>query len=287
MTDDATPENPETADAEAPESPEPEGAAADADSPTPQEEAADGDAADAKADTGTPSPNAEKASEKKAVSTPKRSAPGDTAGRAPARAAAEPARAAAPSSTRTVALTVVVTLLAILAGVSTFFAFRYHGELRDTQQAAADRTHAEDVAGKYATSVSSPNYNDLAPWLSALKANASEDVAKRFDAIAETMRQILVPMRYVATGSKLVVTKVTNEADGTYKVTAVVEVSATTVVAPQGTVATTAYDITVDRDQDWKITDVGTQAGGFPGTGAAPGGATPSSPAAPAPAPGG
>ncbi|MDP0399672.1 hypothetical protein [Tsukamurella strandjordii] len=188
--------------------------------------------------------------------------------------------AGAPRTGKAVALTVIVALLAVAAAVSTYFALDYRGQARDLQQSAADRARAEEIAGKYGVGASTLDFNDLAPWLRSMKDGVSDELAKKMDGIAETMRQVVTAVRLQSTG-KLVVTKVTDEANGVYKVATVVDMSATSVQAPQGTVTTTAYVITVDRNQDWKITDYGNSLGNTP---VPVGGAAPA-PAQPVPSP--
>ncbi|WP_343930799.1 hypothetical protein [Tsukamurella strandjordii] len=195
-------------------------------------------------------------------------------------AAPATAGAGAPRTGKAVALTVIVALLAVAAAVSTYFALDYRGQARDLQQSAADRARAEEIAGKYGVGASTLDFNDLAPWLRSMKDGVSDELAKKMDGIAETMRQVVTAVRLQSTG-KLVVTKVTDEANGVYKVATVVDMSATSVQAPQGTVTTTAYVITVDRNQDWKITDYGNSLGNTP---VPVGGAAPA-PAQPVPSP--
>ncbi|ADG80747.1 Mce-associated membrane protein OS=Tsukamurella paurometabola (strain ATCC 8368 / DSM / CCUG 35730 / CIP 100753 / JCM 10117 / KCTC 9821 / NBRC 16120 / NCIMB 702349 / NCTC 13040) OX=521096 GN=Tpau_4178 PE=4 SV=1 [Tsukamurella paurometabola] len=197
---------------------------------------------------------------------------------------AEPA-VAAPGTTRAVALTLVITLLAVAAGVATFFALHYRGQVNDMEQAAADRARAEDIAGKYGVNAATVDFNDIAPWLQNLKSGVTDQVAKRVDGAAEVMRMVVVPVRLQSKG-KLVGTKVSDEANGVYKVMVVIDTDATSLQAPQGTTTTTAYTITVDSNQNWLMSDIGNALSGGSGQGSgtsAPTGAP--TPPAEAPAP--
>ncbi|KXO93441.1 hypothetical protein ACFWXB_16040 [Tsukamurella tyrosinosolvens] len=158
--------------------------------------------------------------------------------------------------TGTAVLTVAATALVSAAATSTYFAVDYHGKVRTIEQSAADRYRAESIAGTYAASASTVDFDDIAPWLAAIKKGVTDQVAKRFDGVAETMRQVVVPLRVKAKGT-LVGAKVTEEVDGVYRVMAVVDVVATSLQAPQATTTTSAFTIVVDRNQNWLMSDVG------------------------------
>lgn len=187
-----------------------------------------------------------------------------------------------PATRSTVALTLVITLLTVAAMAAGFLAFRFHGQTQDLQRANADRARAEDIAGKYGVAAATLSYQDLAPWLKGLRTGVSDELATRWDGVAETLRQVLVPLQLESTGS-LISAKVNGEAKGVYQVVTVVDVAAKSVQAPQGTVTTSAYTMSVDSNLDWKITAVGN-----PTSGSAlpiPGGIAPTTPAPSAAAP--
>lgn len=191
-----------------------------------------------------------------------------------------------PSSTKAVVLTVLVMLLVIAAGTSGYFAVKYRGEVRSMQQADTDRARAEDIAGKYAVNAATMDFNDLAPWLKAMKTGVSDDLSKKYDGVAELVRQVMVPLRMQSTGT-LLLAKVTAEVNGVYEVTSVIEVSAKSLQAAQGTQTTSAYKVSVDRNQNWLITSAGDSTSNTP----LPSGSTPTVPQeqpvpAPTPAPG-
>ncbi|GAA1074473.1 hypothetical protein [Tsukamurella spumae] len=188
-------------------------------------------------------------------------------------AADEPERPAS-GRRRSIVLTIVVTVLTVAVIALSVTAYLQHRASDQDHRRAADRAHAEQLGTNYAVKAATLNYNDLTPWLNAMKTGVTPTLAAKYDAIAEQMRQVLVPLRMVATATP-VVAKVSSEVGGVYQVKVVVDVSAQSAQSPQGTLSTTAYTITLDRDQNWVITEVGDPASG-PAVGAATTSAAPS-----------
>ncbi|MEP9393665.1 hypothetical protein ABLE94_15605 [Gordonia sp. VNK1] len=211
-------------------------------------------------------------------------------------------------STRTLvvsALVIFQTLLLIAAtAVMIVFIVRdtaARNELGDMASAAADNAKAQEVAGTYAVAAATLDYQDLTPWIAAMKKGVSPELQRKYDVVGQTMEQIITPLR-MKTTAELVLAKTTEHAGDMFKVDAVVNVTTSTVQNPSGGTAVAVYTITLDRSQNWLITQVGdpTQSiAGNLGSAAAGGGqqgqpsagATPtpttSALPAPTPAPGG
>ena len=153
------------------------------------------------------------------------------------------------------------------------------------RQEASDRARAEQIASDYAVKAATIDYRDLTPWINGLKAGATPELAKKFDSILDVMREIVTPLRITATG-KASFAKTTSEVNGIYQVKVAVDVSTQNIQAPQGTLSTSTYSVSLDRNRDWIITEAGDPANpnavlsGLGGTGTAPS-ANPSAPSNP------
>ncbi|MEP9414601.1 hypothetical protein ABLE92_09660 [Gordonia sp. VNQ95] len=197
------------------------------------------------------------------------------------------------------ALVIFQTLLLIAAtAVMIVFIVRdtsARNELGDMKSAAADSAKAQEVAGTYAVAAATLDYQDLTPWIAAMKKGVSPELQRKYDVVGQTMEQIITPLR-MKTTAELVLAKTTEHAGDMYKVDAVVNVTTSTVQNPAGGTAVAVYTITLDRSQNWLITQVGdpTQSiagnlgsaaagGGQQGQQAQPGAAQPSAGATPTP----
>ncbi|QLY34502.1 hypothetical protein H0264_19015 [Nocardia huaxiensis] len=153
-----------------------------------------------------------------------------------------------------------VTVIAIVLGVLLLNA---RGEISDRDALAADHLHAEQVASDYAVGAATVNYADFASWVGRLKANTAPALANKFDSTASSLQQILDPLKWSSTASPISA-KVVSETDGVYKVNVFVNVTSTNAQNPEGGQTTVTYSVTVDRNADWKITDVGGMDGALP-----------------------
>lgn len=212
---------------------------------------------------------------------PKAKAPKETERRvAGGSAAAE----RAPSGTlRTVLATVVVVAL-IVVSVLLYLQTRTLGAER---QAAADRARAEQIASDYAVKAATMDYRDLTPWLNAVKAGTTPELSKKFDSIVDVMREVITPLRLTSSG-KASFAKTTSEVNGIYQVKVAVDVSTQNIQAPQGTISTSTYSVSLDRNRAWVITEAGDPANPSAVLSGIGGATTPAAPstsgAAPAPA---
>ncbi|MCS3779229.1 hypothetical protein [Tsukamurella ocularis] len=168
---------------------------------------------------------------------------------------AEPTRRSPSGTVRTVLATVVVVAL-IVASVLLYLQTRTLGTER---QEAADRARAEQIASDYAVKAATMDYRDLTPWLNGVKAGVTPELAKKFDSILDLMREVVTPLRLTSTG-RASFAKTTSEVNGIYQVKVAVDVSSQNVQAPQGTVSTSTYSVSLDRNRDWIITEAGDPA---------------------------
>ena len=122
-------------------------------------------------------------------------------------------------------------------------------DLRALETDQADRATAERIAGEYAVDAATLDYDDLTPWVSAMRKGVSPELSRKYEVIGQAMEQILTPLRMKTT------TRYTSPA--TSSVFAVVNVNTTTVQNPAGGSTVAVYTLVLDRDQDWLITDVG------------------------------
>ncbi len=200
----------------------------------------------------------------------------------PATRPAPRAAAARPSAGATVTTVVVtVVILALLAASITFGVLwgMQKSDNDDMKAEAAEKAHAEKVAAEYATGASTFDYRDLGPWRVALVKGVSPELKTKMDATAGAMNQLLQPLQWVSKST--VLDAVVNSHSGSiYKVNAYVKVEATNVQAASGREVTTVYNITMDRDKDWQITDVGGSLNQSAEQASQP--TTPAAPAAPA-----
>ncbi len=125
----------------------------------------------------------------------------------------------------------------------------------ETIHAADQRAHAEKVALDYATGAAEMNYKDLDAWRKRLVANTSPQMAGKLKEASTAMEQVIVPLQWSSTARPLAA-KTQSEHDGIYTVTAFVSTLTKNTQAPDGVQSTATYNITVDSNQNWLITDV-------------------------------
>ena len=164
----------------------------------------------------------------------------------------------------TVVTGLIVAALIIATGTFAALYLSARGDLADNEARAADNAHAEQVAADYALGASTIDYRDTTGWLDELKANTTPQLAAKFDATAQQLEQILLPLQWTSSATPIT-SVVTSESDGIYQVNAFLNVTSTSAQTPQGTATTVTYSLTIDKNDDWKITDVGGLDGALPG----------------------
>ncbi|MGV9408420.1 hypothetical protein ACWDOP_00780 [Nocardia sp. NPDC003693] len=186
---------------------------------------------------------------------------------APARSASAPAPDDGPRSisislaTLRKALVLLLPLVVIIVLGALYNSAR--SELADRDAKAADDRRAQQIATDYAVGASTIDFRDTKAWLTRLQADTTPQLAAKFDATAPQLEQILLPLQWTSKATPLSAA-VISEAGGIYKVNAYLEVSSTSAQTPDGATTTVTYSLTIDRNADWKITEVGGLQNAFP-----------------------
>ncbi|MEV0855342.1 hypothetical protein [Nocardia fluminea] len=170
-------------------------------------------------------------------------------------AAAQPPRTV---SLRLSTVLTTVTIAALVAAVVTFASLYFSAEatIADREARDADAAHVEQIASDYGVGASTIDYRDVRAWFTRLKTGTTPQLAAKFDATAPQLEQILLPLQWTSKATPLSAT-VTSESGGIYKVNAYLDVVSTSAQTPDGTRTTVTYSLTVDRNADWQITEVG------------------------------
>ncbi|MEU1981081.1 hypothetical protein [Nocardia sp. NPDC019395] len=150
------------------------------------------------------------------------------------------------------------SLALFLAGTLTFGSLYWsaRSELNHRDTVAADNRQAESIAMTYALGASTIDFHDIKGWLTRLGAGTSPELSAKFDATAPQLEQILLPLQWTSEATPQSAT-VISESGGVYKVNAYLTVNSTSVQTPDGAPSTVTYSVTIDRNNNWTITDVG------------------------------
>lgn len=156
--------------------------------------------------------------------------------------------------------TIIVAVIGVaLLATSVAFAALYRGAHTDIARRdarAADDAHAQQVATDYAVAAATIDFHDTKSWFDRLKADTTPQLAAKFDAAAPELDQILLPLQWTSTATPITST-VTSRTDSAVHVDVFLSVNSTSVQTPQGGVTTVCYTMTIDRDNGWKIAEVG------------------------------
>ncbi|MGW4352886.1 hypothetical protein ACWELJ_12445 [Nocardia sp. NPDC004582] len=171
-------------------------------------------------------------------------------------------------ATRSVPVTTIVRGAAYLGVAAALCAttalwLSARGDARHERDTAAGNRHAEQVAADYAVGASNIDNANFQAWVDRLKTNTTPQLANKFDATAPKLQEILIPLKWTST-AKPITAKVASESGGVYKVNAFVSVTSTSAQTPDGGQMTVTYNVTVDSNAGWKITDVGGMDGAMP-----------------------
>ncbi|MEV6136019.1 hypothetical protein AB0L63_08150 [Nocardia sp. NPDC051990] len=163
----------------------------------------------------------------------------------------------------TMVLGATVGALVVAVCVSTGFLWSARRDLADRNDRAAADNKAEQVATEYAVGAATVNYQDIPSWVAKLKANTVPQLANKFDATAPELEQILVPLKWTSTAAPIAA-KVRSEQGGIRKVDVFVNVISTNAQSPKAAQTTVAYNVTLDKNANWKVADVGGVDGALP-----------------------
>ncbi|MFB7722522.1 hypothetical protein [Nocardia sp. NPDC056100] len=164
---------------------------------------------------------------------------------------------------RTLLWSALVAVPVIIAIVLAVLLVSARGDLADRDARAADDARAEQVASDYAVGAATVNFADFDSWVARLKKNTAPALATKFDATAPKLQDLLTPLKWTSTAAPISA-KVVSAAAGVYKVNVFVNVSSTNAQNPDGAQTTVTYNVTVDRNAEWKISDVGGMDGALP-----------------------
>ncbi|MBB5912671.1 Mce-associated membrane protein [Nocardia transvalensis] len=156
---------------------------------------------------------------------------------------------------------VVVLIVALAVACVGWWSAR--GDLADARASADRDRHAEQVATDYAVGASTIDHTNVPAWVAKLKANTSPQLANKFDATAPKLEEILLPLQWTSTASPIAAT-IGSVSGGVYKVNVFVNVNSTNAQNPKGGQMTVTYNVTVDSNAGWQITDVGGLDGALP-----------------------
>lgn len=187
-----------------------------------------------------------------------------------AREASEPVADTSPSKQMRSALRWTTPVASALLGASlvgnVIAGWHWHSESRSAHQARANlsdareaadaRKHAEQVSIDYAKGAADMDYKDLPAWSNRLTANTTPALKKKLTEAATSMEQIIVPLQWVSTPTPIAAA-VRSEHDGVFVVNCFVSVVTKNIQAPNGIQSTATYTVTLNKNDNWVITDVG------------------------------
>ncbi|MFE7796498.1 hypothetical protein [Nocardia sp. NPDC057440] len=177
---------------------------------------------------------------------------------------AKPARPATVSiQVSTVIRGAVITALVVAVCVLSGLLWSARHDIAQRNDRAADDRKAEQVATEYSVGAATVNYQDINAWVAKLKANTAPQLANKFEATGPKLEQILVPLKWTSTAAPITA-KVMSEQDGIFEVNVFVNVSSTNAQSPEGAQTSVTYNVTLDKNSGWKITDVGGVDGALP-----------------------
>ncbi|MET9485282.1 MULTISPECIES: hypothetical protein [unclassified Nocardia] len=201
------------------------------------------------------------------MTTTSQSSEQETADSSKADKATAPSRATASKRVSlrlsTLATAAVVVVSCTGSAILGLLLWQSHSDVSGRDRAAADTHRAEQAATDYAVGAATVNYQDFAAWIGKLKAGTTPQLATTFDATAPKLEQVLAPLKWTSSATPIAA-KTRSTAGSVYTVDVFVNVSSTSAQTPDGSQTTVTYTVTVDRSQDWKITDVGGASAALP-----------------------
>ena len=179
----------------------------------------------------------------------KEAEPADPVGR-------EPRRLSVTVSARSLVFSAVLALLVGALATVVWLYVDAQQQLNAQARQSDNNAHAEKVALDYAVNAATMNYQDLGGWKTKLVAGTSPELNGKLSKAAESMQQILVPLQWNSTAQPLVA-KVRSDIAGVYVVDCFVSVQTKTAQGTDPLQSTATYSLTIDRNKNWQITDVG------------------------------
>ncbi|WP_197718281.1 hypothetical protein [Gordonia insulae] len=158
-------------------------------------------------------------------------------------------------STRSILVTLAVVAAIAVIAVLSWQLVAARSEVDDLNAASADRTKAEQVALDYATGAAQMSFENPDDWRSRLTKGTTPELGDRLDKASTSMEQLIKPLQWSSTAQPISA-KVESESGGVYQVQAFVNVFTKNAQAPDGIESTATYKMTIDKNNDWVITDI-------------------------------
>lgn len=149
-----------------------------------------------------------------------------------------------------------ITALVVALGVLTWLYIGAQRQIDAQAGESAATSHAESVGLDYAVNAATMDFKNLEEWKAKLVAGTSPELNKKLTDAAVSLKEVLVPLEWNSTARPLAA-KVHSVSSGIYVVDCFVSVQTKTVQAPEALQSTATYSVTLDRNKDWLITDVG------------------------------
>ncbi|GAC68500.1 hypothetical protein [Gordonia soli] len=158
-------------------------------------------------------------------------------------------------STRAVLVAGVTVVVVAVIGVLGWQLAAAKSEVSDLNAASSDRQQAEKVALDYATGAAQMSYENPADWRTRLTKGTTPELGDRLEKASTSMEQLIKPLQWSSTAEPIAA-KVESDAGGVYQVQAFVNVFTKNAQAPDGIESTATYKMTIDKNNDWVITDI-------------------------------
>ncbi|MGW6727990.1 hypothetical protein ACWF9G_18990 [Nocardia sp. NPDC055029] len=174
------------------------------------------------------------------------------------RSAAARGRSAGESAVKvkTLLVAALVAILLVAVGAMGWQAQSKANELDALQAESADRANAERIALDYAVAAADMDFKDMQGWQTRLTDGTSPELSNKLKQAAASMEQIIAPLQWTSK-SEPIVARVRSVANDMYAVDCFVSVLTKNSQAPQGIQSTATYRLTIDKNRDWLITEVG------------------------------
>lgn len=163
---------------------------------------------------------------------------------------------------------------------------RSNSDLQDLRAMEQNERTAESIAGDYAVGAATFDFRDLPAWSAALKTGTAGELNSRFDVAVKTLTPLIQEVQWVQTAELIAAKTVDVRAERQFVVQVFVSTQMTSTQNPGGLNTVTPYTITLDRDDDWLITDVAGIGGVAQDGSSAPALPAPADPAPATPTPG-
>jgi Mce-associated membrane protein len=159
-------------------------------------------------------------------------------------------------SVRTLLVATLIVALLASVGVLTWLYLGANAKLDEEGRQATNNSHAERIALDYAVDAAKIDFQDLGTWKKSLVKGTTPELKEKLNSASTSMEQILAPLQWKSTAIPLVA-KVRSNSNGIYVVDTFVGVETKTMQAPEGLQSTATYSVTIDKNHDWQISDVG------------------------------